>query len=177
MTVSSGVAIRPARPADVADLWRMIGELAVYERLEHERAGSAELLERHLFGTPPAVEGVVAEEGARLAGYALFFPIFSSFRTGMVAWLDDLYVRPEWRAGGVGRALLAQVASRARANGWLGVSWMVLDWNQSAIGFYQSLGAQPVELDWTTYLLADDAFERLAGGASGARASAPGAGG
>lgn len=167
MAVSSELVIRSARPADVAELWRMIGELAAYERLEQERTGSAELLERHLFGAPPGVEGVVAEEGRRLTGYALFFPIFSSFRTGMLAWLDDLYVRPSG----------AGTASAARANGWLGVSWMVLDWNESAIGFYRSLGARPAELGCTTYHLSDEAFDRLAAGASGVRASAPGTGG
>jgi GNAT superfamily N-acetyltransferase len=171
----AAVTVRPALRADVAELWRMIGELAVYERLEPEVSGSAEGLERHLFGPVPSVEGLLAEDSnGDPLGYALFYPLFSSFRTHTVAWLEDIFVRPAARGRGVGRALLAAVARRAYERGWGGVSWMVLDWNADAIGFYRSLGAQP-DPGWTTYHLGGESYRSLAAAPGATPSAAPGA--
>jgi GNAT superfamily N-acetyltransferase len=155
--------VRPARPADLAALWDLLQGLAGYERLEPEVTGNAEALGRHLFAATPSVEALVAEaDDGALVGYALFFTVFSSFRTVTRLWLEDLYVTPESRGTGLGRRLLAEVARRARERGAAGVSWIVLDWNADAIGFYEGLGARPSGGGWTTYSLSGPAFESLA---------------
>ena len=153
--------VRPAVPEDVAAVWSLLHELARYERIAHEVTGSAEALGRHLFGPDPAVEAFVAERDGVLRGYALSYPTFSSFRTERVYWLEDLFVVPEERGSGLGRRLLAAVARRARERGAVGVSWIVLDWNADAIGFYRRLGAEPSS-GWTTYGVTAAAFENLA---------------
>jgi len=156
--------VRPARPADAPALWALLNGLAKYERLEPEVTGTAEALGPHLFGAAPSVEGLVAEEDGVLVGYALFFTVFSSFRTVTRFWLEDLFVVPERRGSGLGRRLLAEVARRARERGAAGVSWIVLDWNTDAIGFYDGLGARPAEGGWITYSISGPAFESLAAG-------------
>lgn len=153
--------VRPARPADLPGLWVLLNGLAKFERLEPEVTGSAEALGRHLFGATPSVESMVVEEDGALVGYALFYPVFSSFRTAIKLWLEDLYVLPERRGSGLGRRLLAAVARRARERGAAGVAWIVLDWNADAIRFYEALGAQP-DGGWTTYSVSGAAFESLA---------------
>ena len=158
--------VRPARPGDLAGLWELMRGLAVYERLENEMSGSAEALGRHLFGATPAAEAFVAEDSSGgLTGYALCYPVFSSFRTQTVFWLEDLFVVPERRGSGLGRELIAAVARRARERGAAGVAWIVLDWNQDAIGFYQRLGARPNQ-GWTIYSVSGASFEALAGPAT-----------
>ena len=162
------LAIRAAIRADVPRVWEMVHELADFERLDHEITGSAAALEQHLFGEPAKVECLVAESGGTLSGYALYYPTYSSFATAPMMWLEDLYVTPAVRGRGAGRALIAEVARRAVARGCRRLGWIVLDWNQPSIGFYQSLGARPAGPGWLQYGF-DEATLRAVAGKSGAR--------
>jgi len=155
------VVIRPARPADVGLLLELFGALAEYEHLEHELHATAEQLSEALFGEQPAAEALIAEVGAETAGYALYFPTFSSFLATRGVWLEDLFVRPAHRGAGVGRALLAAVAARTREHGGERLEWAALDWNELALGFYRSLGARTMG-EWITHRLDGDALERVA---------------
>src|SRR5207247_2013967 len=120
-----------------------------------------ELLERHLFGERPAAEAVVAELDDEPAGFAIFFTTFSTFvgRPGM--WLEDVYVRPERRRAGVGRALLEHLARLAEERGCGRIEWAALDWNAPALDFYAGLGALPVE-GWTIHRLGAEGIRELA---------------
>jgi GNAT superfamily N-acetyltransferase len=155
--------IRPARPADVPELWALVRALAGYERLESRLTGDAETLGRHLF-TDRLVRALVAEREGALVGYALTFTAYSSFRTAPRLWLEDLFVLPTERGAGTGRALFAAVASEARALGCIRVSWEVLDWNTTALGFYEAHGAERDPGGWFTYHLRGEALRRLAEG-------------
>ena len=138
--------LRDAEPGDLADIADLIRELAVFERLEHEVVWDVEGLGAELFGPDPVARVLLAEIDGRIAGMALWFPTFSTFLGRSGIWLEDLFVRAEMRGSGAGRALLAALRERTAGR----VEWNVLDWNERAIGFYQSLGAQPLE-GWTTY--------------------------
>lgn len=152
--------IRAAIQADVATILDLIRQLAKYEKLLHEVVADEGLLERHLFGPRPAAEVLIAEQGARPVGFALFFPNFSTFLGRPGIWLEDLFVIPEARGFGIGKALLTKVAEIAKERGCGRLEWTVLDWNEPAIGFYRSLGALPMS-DWTTYRLTGEALSRL----------------
>ena len=117
--------VRPARPADLARIWEMVNALARYERLERLVTGSSESLGGHLFGPQPLLECLVLESDGALSGYALFFPTYSSFRTRPLMWLEDLYVDPERRGAGAGRALLEAVARRALERGCARLDWIL----------------------------------------------------
>lgn len=156
-------AIRAARPEDVPRIWALLRGLAVYERLEHEVSGSPERLAAHLFGPRPPVECLVAETGRGLVGYALFFPTYSSFRTAPTLWLEDLFVEPEERGRGTGRALLAALSRIALERGCQGLGWLVLEWNRPSIGFYERLGARPADGGWIEYHLDRERMRSLAG--------------
>lgn len=158
----SGTRIRLAANADVPLILRFIRELAEYERLLHEVVATEERLRETLFGARPAAEVVIAEDadGAAL-GFALFFHNYSTFLAQPGIYLEDLYVRPEARGRGAGRALLAHLARLARERGCGRLEWWVLDWNESAIRFYRSLGAQPMD-DWTVFRLTGEELGRLA---------------
>lgn len=160
MTTSPSLIIRPATEADVPLILRFIRELAEYERLLHEVVATEERLRDTLFGARPAAEVVVAEHGGDAVGFALFFQNYSTFLAQPGIYLEDLYVSPAARGRGMGRALLAHLAALARARGCGRLEWWVLDWNESAIRFYRSLGAQPME-DWTVFRLTGDALARL----------------
>uniref|UniRef100_A0A832MLX1 N-acetyltransferase n=1 Tax=Eiseniibacteriota bacterium TaxID=2212470 RepID=A0A832MLX1_UNCEI len=162
----AAVTVRAVRPDDVPRVWGMLHDLAVYERLTHLLTGTPEMLRRALFEPEGArLEGLVAERpGGALAGYALFYPVYGSFRGRWRGWLEDLYVAPEARGEGVGRALLAALAGIARARGWYALDWEVLDWNAPAIGFYERLGSRRIAADWFRYRLSGEALERLAEG-------------
>jgi GNAT superfamily N-acetyltransferase len=153
--------IRAARREDIGLLLELFGELASYEHLEHELIATEEQLAEALFGVHPAAEALIAELGSEAVGYALFFPTFSSFLATRGVWLEDLFVRPSARAGGVGRALLAAVAVRVRERGGERLEWAALDWNELALGFYRGLGAQTMG-EWITHRLPAEAIERLA---------------
>lgn len=142
--------LRAATESDLADIFELIGELADYERLRHQMVGSLDDLRRHLFGEQRFAQVVMADWDGRLAGFALYFFNYSTFlcRPGM--YLEDLFVRPEFRGRGVGLGLLAELERRARELGCGRFEWSVLDWNQSAIDFYDRFGARPHD-GWTLY--------------------------
>lgn len=154
--------IRAAVRADVPTILDLIRQLAVYEKLAHEVVGNEALLDRHLFGPRPAAEVLIAEREGKPVGFALFFPTFSTFLTKPGMWLEDLFVIPEARGLGIGKALLTKVAEIAEERGSGRLEWTVLDWNEPAIGFYRKLGAVPMN-EWTTYRLAGDALSKVAG--------------
>jgi GNAT superfamily N-acetyltransferase len=138
----SGLHIAPATRADVPAILEMIHGLAEFERLEHLCVASEDDIERVLFGDHALVEVVLAWEGDRTAGFALFFHNFSTFLGRRGLYLEDLFVRPEFRRRGYGRALLVHLARLAVERGCGRFEWAVLDWNAPAIGFYRQLGAQ-----------------------------------
>jgi GNAT superfamily N-acetyltransferase len=156
------IHVRPAAEADVPLILRFIRELAEYERLLHEVVATEAGLRDTLFGARPAAEVVIAEEDGAPLGFALFFHNYSTFLARPGLYLEDLYVRPEARGRGAGRALLAHLARLARERGCGRLEWWVLDWNESAVRFYRSLGAQPMD-DWTVFRLAGPDLDRLAG--------------
>ena len=156
--------IRPATASDTDVLLGLVRELAEYERLAHEATGDAALLHEHLFGPRPVAEAALAEMDGSAVGFALWYTTFSTFLCRPGLWLEDLFVRPEHRRGGTGRALLAHVAGLATSRGYGRLEWAVLDWNEPALAFYRSLGARPLD-DWTTHRVDGEALERLASGA------------
>ncbi len=159
---SPPASIRAARADDSATIATLIRELAAYEQLEAQARAGAEDLRRHLFGDRPAAEVLLAEVDGQPVGFALFFPTFSTFRGQPGLYLEDIFVRPEHRGRGIGKALLAAIAAIAVGRCCGRLEWSVLDWNEPSIGFYRSLGALPME-EWTVYRLDDSALARLAG--------------
>jgi GNAT superfamily N-acetyltransferase len=153
--------VRAATPDDVALIRSLIEGLAEYERLRHECVATDELLRASLFGPRPYAEVVIAEREGEPAGFALFFHNFSTFLARPGIYLEDLYVRPEHRGHGIGRALLRHLARLAVARGCGRLEWSVLDWNEDAIGFYRKLGARPQD-EWTVYRVTGDALTQLA---------------
>jgi GNAT superfamily N-acetyltransferase len=160
-----GTVVRAAGPRDVPLLLELFRELAEYEHLEHELRATEERLHDALFGERPAAEALIAERGSEVAGYALFFPTFSSFLAAEGVWLEDLFVRPAHRGGGVGRELLAAVAARVRDRGGERLEWAALDWNELALGFYRRIGASTMS-EWITHRLVGEELQRLAGEAT-----------
>ena len=153
--------IRRAERVDVPLVLGLIRELAEYERLADQVVATEELLERHLFSERPAAEALIAEVDGEAVGFALFFTTFSTFVGRPGIWLEDLYVRPEQRRAGVGRALLEHLARIAAEHECGRVEWAALDWNAAALEFYAGLGARPVE-GWTIHRLEGDGLRRLA---------------
>jgi GNAT superfamily N-acetyltransferase len=153
--------IRPAIPEDVPTLIQFIFELAEYERLSQTANLDADRLREHLFGSLPCVEALIAEDDNQPIGFALFFTNYSTFQCLPGIYLEDIFVRPAFRGRGVGRALFLTVAKLAVERQCGRMEWAVLDWNESAIGFYQSLGARPLD-DWTKYRLTDEALIQAA---------------
>lgn len=153
--------VRPARPDDVPAIHAMIGELAEFEHLQDQFVATVEDLHASLFGESPAAEALVAEAEEGLAGYAIYFTTFSTFLCRSGLWLEDLYVRPDWRGSGVGKRLLLAVAEVARERGSGRYEWSVLDWNQRAIDFYEAMGGEILE-EWRIVRVNRDGIERLA---------------
>jgi GNAT superfamily N-acetyltransferase len=156
------VEIRVATEDDVPLILALIRELAEYERLSHEVVATEETLRHSLFGERRLAETLLAYLGDDLAGFALFFHSFSTFLGRPGIYLEDLYVRPEFRSAGVGRTLLVRIAGLAKERGCGRLEWAVLDWNEPAISFYKRIGASPVS-GWTIYRLTGEALEELAG--------------
>jgi GNAT superfamily N-acetyltransferase len=154
--------IRPAERADVPTVADLIRQLARFEKLEHEVVMTEDLLAAGLFGPRPYAEAVLAEEEGRPIGFALFFHTFSTFLARPGMYLEDLFVLPEHRGGGVGRALLVHLAHLAVERGCGRLEWAVLNWNQEAIRFYERLGAHP-NTEWTVYRLTGEALLALGG--------------
>jgi GNAT superfamily N-acetyltransferase len=156
------VRVRPARREDLARIWELMRGLAEYERLLDVFTGSAEQLGRHLFdGARPPVDAFVAEVDGALVGYAVAYFVFSTFWTRPILWLEDLYVEPDRRGTGAGRALMQTVAAHAVAHGAPRVAWDVLDWNTPSIAFYERLGATR-GTGWFNYRVEGEALRTLA---------------
>ena len=156
------IRIDAATERDVPLILRFVQELAAYEKLAHECVATEERLRESLFGERPAAEVAIARVGEAPAGFALFFSTYSTFLARPGIYLEDLFVSPEWRGRGVGRALLVHLARLAVGRGCGRLEWAVLDWNEPAIGFYERLGARPLD-EWTTYRVTGDALIDLAG--------------
>jgi GNAT superfamily N-acetyltransferase len=153
--------ISAATPDDVPAVAAMIRALADYERLSHLCVGTQEQLKDALFAPRPAAEVLIARADAKPVGFALFFHTFSTFLARRGVWLEDLFVYPEHRGAGAGKALLKAVAAIARDRGCGRFEWAVLDWNTPAIRFYESLGATLMH-DWRLARVTGTALERLA---------------
>ena len=159
-----GVEIRQASEEDVPLILCFIRELAEYERLSDDVVATEETLRRNLFGERRAAEVLISEYDGTPAGFALFFHNFSTFLGRPGIYLEDLYVRPEFRGVGIGRALLVRLAKLARERDCGRLEWSVLDWNEPSIGFYERLGAVAMD-DWTVYRVTGGALDDLAAGA------------
>jgi GNAT superfamily N-acetyltransferase len=159
--LSDRIRIRPAERNDVPLLLAMIGELAAYERAADRVTGTESLLESALFGPRPAAEAVIADIGAAPAGFALFFHTFSTWECRPGLYLEDLFVRPEHRGGGAGRALLSHLAALAVERSCPRFEWAALKWNTTAIRFYERLGAERLE-EWDGFRLSGPALLAVA---------------
>lgn len=155
--------IRPAARADLPAVVSLIRALAEYEKLSHAVGIDEAALAEHLFGARPYAECLLAEDGGTVVGFALFFHNYSTFRCKPGIYLEDLFVIPEHRGKGHGKALFVELARLAKARDCARLEWAVLDWNEPAIGFYKKLGAVPMD-EWTVYRLTGDALAKLAGG-------------
>ena len=155
--------IRQATEADVPLILKFIRDLAIYEKLEHKVVATEAGLRQTLFGNPRFAEVVFAVIDGTEAGFALFFHNYSTFLGAPGIYLEDLFVKPEFRGRGLGKALLAHLAKLARERGCGRVEWAVLDWNTPSIDCYKSLGAIPLD-DWRIFRLTGEAMEKLANG-------------
>ena len=152
--------IRLATPGDVQSLVGLVHELAAYERAPDECTLTEDQLRSALFCDSPSLFGHVATTGDEVVGCALWFLNFSTWRGVHGIYLEDLFVQPAHRGGGLGRALLTALARECVRRGYARLEWAVLDWNEPAIGFYRSLGAGSQD-EWTTFRLEGDALRRL----------------
>ena len=156
------LAIRPATPADLPLIAQFIRDLADYEKLAHEVRFDEAILGDRLFGARPYAEVVIGEIDGAPQGFALFFHNFSTFEGKPGIYLEDLFVRPDARGSGLGKALLAHLAKLCVERDCARLEWSVLDWNAPAIGFYQSLDAKLMD-EWTVMRVDGDALTKLAG--------------
>ncbi len=155
--------VRPAEPADVPVLLRLVRELAVYEREPDAVETTEPMLAAALFGPAPSASCSVAlGPGGEVVGFALWYVTFSTWKGVPGLWLEDLFVQPSARGSGLGKALLQELARTCVARGYARFEWWVLDWNAPAIGFYRSLGAVPQD-EWTTFRVDGEALRTLAG--------------
>ncbi len=157
------LTLRAAAPADAPEILALIRELADYERLLHEVDATPEGLHAALFGAMPRVFCDLAEQDGVIAGFALWFYSFSTFRGRHGIYLEDLFVRPAMRGHGIGRALLAALAARCLREDLARLEWSVLDWNEPALAFYRTLGARGMK-DWIPHRVTGEALLTLARG-------------
>ncbi|MEN3973815.1 GNAT family N-acetyltransferase [Emcibacter sp. SYSU 3D8] len=155
------LTIRKAVPGDAGLVVFFVEALAEYEKLRHEMVATDADMDRALFGPRPYAEALIAEWGGIPVGFALYFYNFSTFAGRPGLYLEDLFVLPEHRGNGIGRALLAQLACIAAENGCARFEWTVLDWNEPSIRFYEGLGAKR-QGEWLIYRLTGDGLDRLA---------------
>jgi GNAT superfamily N-acetyltransferase len=154
-------SIRAAEPRDAAEILRLIRALAEYEKLADMAVGTETRLHESLFGARPAAEAMIAERGGRAVGFALYFTTFSTFLCRPGLYLEDLFVEPEHRGAGIGKALLARLAALAMERDCGRLEWRVLDWNEPSIRFYESLGAKLMP-EWQLVRMTAEGFGRLA---------------
>jgi len=154
--------IRPAHEGDVPLILALVRELADYERLLDTVFATEEKLRTTLFGTRPAAEVLIATVDDKPAGFALFFQNYSTFLAQPGLYLEDLFVRPDVRGCGIGRALLTRLAAIAIERNYGRMEWSVLDWNEPAIKFYESLGAKRLD-DWRTFRLTGAELAKMVG--------------
>ena len=154
--------IRPATEADIPVILGLIRDLATYERAPDAVVATEVGLREVLFGAKPSAEVLLALENAEPVGFAVFFHNFSTWLGRPGLYLEDLFVRPEKRGKGYGRALLERLARIAQERGCGRMEWAVLDWNDPAIQFYRKLGAQPMD-EWTVFRLTAEGIGKLAG--------------
>lgn len=147
-------------PGDIAGVLELLDEFAEYEKLSEYCTATAERFHNALFGVDAIVNGLVAHSGDVLAGYALFYPSFSSFRGERGMYLEDIYLKPEFRGGGSGKAMLQEIARIAANRGFERIDFQVLDWNTLAIEFYKKLGAVSNDNE-THFKFSGDAFAAL----------------
>lgn len=155
------LSIRAATKNDLELIFRFICHLAEYERLRHEVNADVEVLGQYLFGQRPMAEVLIGEIDGAPKGFALFFHNFSTFEGKPGLYLEDLFVDPEVRGSGLGKALLSRLARIALDRGCARFEWAVLDWNEPAIAFYRSIGARPMD-EWTVQRLDGEALRQLA---------------
>jgi GNAT superfamily N-acetyltransferase len=155
-----GLRIRAASEDDAELIFGLIRELATYEKLDHKVVGDAETLRRSLF-EQRAAEALVLEMGDEPVGYAIFFTTFSTFECRSGIWLEDVYVRPEHRRAGIGRAVMEHLAALALERGHIRFEWCALDWNEPALEFYRGLGATRLD-DWRMLRLEREEMRELA---------------
>lgn len=156
------IDIRSATVDDCSLILYFIRQLAIYEKLEDEAIATDEDIRTSLFGDNPQAEVIIAERAGEPIGFALFFHNYSTFLGRRGLYLEDLFVVPEARGSGAGKALLKHLAKTALERGCGRFEWWVLDWNKPSIDFYKSLGAEPMD-DWTVFRMSGDALEKLAG--------------
>src|SRR6266853_3815806 len=164
MTMAENFQIRPARVEDVPVILQLIHDLATYERAPHEVTATEQQLVDVLFGEKPAAEVLLAFEEESPIGFAVYFYNFSTWLARPGLYLEDLFVKPEKRGKGYGRALLIELAKTARDRSCGRMEWAVLDWNEPAIKFYRSLGAKPMH-EWTVFRLTGEEIGKLASAA------------
>ncbi len=157
----SNLIVRTVTPADIPRLFNLIKALAEYEKLSHAVTGNADNLKSHLFSDRPYAEAIIAELADESVGFALFFPNYSTFLTQPGIYLEDLFVLPTYRGQGIGKALITYVAKLAMDRGCGRMEWSVLDWNESAIKFYQHLGAAILP-DWRICRVTGEGLQNLA---------------
>lgn len=155
--------LRPAEPRDCAEIDRLIRELAAYEKLSDQAVGTPGGLHAALFGERPACEALVAERHGRAVGFALYFTTFSTFLCKPGIYLEDVFVEPEHRGHGIGKAILRRLAALAVERGCGRFEWRVLDWNEPSIRFYESLGGRILP-EWELVRMTAPEFTALANG-------------
>lgn len=154
------IKIREASKKDVPLIYSLIKEIAEYEKLSHEVVATEEKVRETLFGKNKYAEVIIAEYDGTPVGQALFFHNYSTFLSQPGIYLEDLFVRPEFRSKGIGKELLKGLAKIAKERNCGRIEWVVLNWNKSAIDFYESFGSKPMN-EWTTYRLSSENFDKL----------------
>ncbi|ACC79093.1 GNAT family N-acetyltransferase [Nostoc punctiforme] len=160
MTLCSNLILRFAEPTDYSVLFQLIQGLAEYEKLSHAVTGDALALKEHLFGSHRYIEAILAETAGQAVAFALFFHNYSTFLTKPGIYLEDLFVLPEYRRQGIGKALISKVAQIAIERDCGRLEWSVLDWNEPAKVFYRSIGASILD-DWRICRVTEDALTQL----------------
>ncbi len=164
MTPAAGpsITVRPVRRDEVPRVWQMLRGLAEYEKMTDILTGNATMVEAALFPmSGPRIEVIVAESEGELLGYALFYPVFGSFRARWRMWLEDLFVKPEARGRGAGVLLMSALCRIVIERGWFSVDWEVLDWNEPSLEFYRRIGGHDRGGGWHNYRIDGDAMKAL----------------